>query len=415
MRTSRRVVITGIGVVSPVGIGKDAFWQSLITGISGVDYITAFDPSRYPCQVAAEVKNFRPANFMHERRARHAGRFSQFAVAAARLALQDSKLDLARELPERIALCVGTALNGAGDIYDKARVGWDRACFSGVPTLTAAEFGAHAAAGHISEELGLTGQAVTLASACSTGLDTVDWAVSQIRQGRADVVLGGSTEAPISEFCFSTLCAIGILAKFADPPLRASRPYDARRDGLVLGEGSAICVFEALDHALDRGAQIYCEVLGFGSSSAGVFFTNNQDATELALRRATLTALSAAGKTPGDVDYISAHGNSVRDYDLAETRAFRRVFAYGAYSIPISSIKSMIGHAMGAAASFQVAATSLALLHGLIPPTINYDTPDPECDLDYVPNDARHARIRTALVNAHGVGETHTVLALQKF
>jgi 3-oxoacyl-[acyl-carrier-protein] synthase II len=253
-----------------------------------------------------------------------------------------------------------------------------------------------------------------MASACSTGLDTVDWALAHIQQGRADIVLGGSTEAPIAEFCFATLCAIGILAKFDDPPLRASRPYDARRNGLVLGEGSAIYVLEELDHALDRGARIYCEVLGFGSASAGAFFTTDAESTELALHRAAIEALSAAGKTSGDIDCISSHGNSVRDYDLLETRAFHRIFQDAAYNIPITSIKSMIGHAMGAAASFQVAAACLSISEGVIPPTINYETPDPECDLDYVPNKARHARVRTALINAHGVGETHTVLVLGK-
>lgn len=414
MKDSRRVVITGLGIVSPIGIGKDAFWQNLIAGKSGVDFITSFDPSPYPCHVAAEVKDFDPSDFMRARRAKNAGRFSQFAIAAARLALQDANLDLALEPSERTALCIGTALNGSGDVYDRARVGWDRAASAGIPTLSAAEYAAHAPAGHISEELGIKGQAVTMASACSTGLDVVDWAVTHIQQGRANIVLAGGTEAPIFEFCFATLCAIGVLATFDDPPLRASRPYDARRAGLVLGEGSAIYVLEELCHAQDRGARIYSEVLGFGGASAGVFFTNDEQATELALHRAATTAISAAGKTLAAVDYISAHGNSMHDYDLLETRSFHRIFQDGVYNIPISSIKSMIGHAMGAAASFQVAATCLSLEQGVIPPTINYEVPDPECDLDYVPNEARHARIRTALINAHGVGETHAVLVLGK-
>jgi 3-oxoacyl-[acyl-carrier-protein] synthase II len=412
MKNSRRVVITGLGVVSPIGIGKEAFWESLIAGKSGVDYITAFDPSPYPCHVAAEVKDFKPTDFIRARRAKAAGRFSQFAVAAARLAVEDSKLDLASVSPERIGLCIGTALNGSGDVYEKARSGWGRAGFSGIPTLSAAEFAAHAPAGHISEELGTKGHAITLASACSTGLDTVNWAATHIQEGGADIVLGGSTEAPISEFCFATLCAIGLLAKFDDPPLRASRPYDARRDGLVLGEGSAIYVLEELDHALDRGAHIYSEVLGFGNASAGAFFTNNEVATENALYRAVNMAITSAGKTSGAIDYINAHGNSVPDYDRLETRGFHKAFRDTIYSIPVSSIKSMVGHAMGAAASFQVASTCLSIEHGIIPPTINYETPDPECDLDYVPNTARRARIRTALINAHGVGETHAVLVL---
>ncbi len=411
MKTSRRVVITGLGVVSPIGIGKDAFWQNLIAGKSGVDYITAFDPSPYPCTVAAEVKDFRPTDFMHERRTKHRGRFSQFAVAAAKLAVEDARVRLSAYPAEKVAVCVGTAMSGSGDIYETARVGFEKTGLTGIPMMSGIEFAAHAPVSHVSSELGIRGQAMTLASACSTGLDAIQWGWSQIQKQAADIVLAGSTEAPISEFCFATLCALGAISKFNDPALAASRPYDLRRDGLVLGEGSAICVMEDLDRALDRDAHVYAEVLGFGTGNEGGF-GNKMNASELALDEAIVTALRAAGRSPGSIDYINAHGNALPDYDLIETRAFHRAFGTLVYNVPISSIKSMIGHAMGAAGSFQVAATCLSVAHSMIPPTINYQTPDPECDLDYVPNNARVSRIRTALINAHAMGGTHSVLIL---
>jgi 3-oxoacyl-[acyl-carrier-protein] synthase II len=252
---------------------------------------------------------------------------------------------------------------------------------------------------------------MTLASACATGLDTIEWARTEIGSGRADVVIAGSTEAPISEFCFATLCALGALSKFDDPPLKASRPYDLRRDGLVLGEGACVFVVEDLEHAKDRGAPIYAEVLGFGSGNEGGFGAK-MNASELALRDAILGGLASAHETPDSIDYVNAHGNSLPEFDLIETRAIRETFGRAAYNVPISSIKSMIGHAMGAGAGFQVAATCLTILHGIIPPTINYEAPDPECDLDYVPNQARISRVRTALINAHAMGGTHSVLIL---
>jgi 3-oxoacyl-[acyl-carrier-protein] synthase II len=411
MKASRRVVITGLGVVSPIGIGKDAFWQNLIAGKSGIDYITAFDPSPYTCQVAGEVKDFNPTEFMHERRTRHRGRFSQFAVAAAKLALQDCGLDLAAEVSGRVLACIGTAMNGSGDIYETARVGFEQTGMSGIPLMSGVEFAAHAPVSHVSSELGIRGQGMTIASACSTGLDAIQWGRSRIQERDADVVFAGSTEAPISEFCFATLCALGALSKFNDPPLKASRPYDLKRDGLVLGEGAAICVLEEFERARDRGAHIYAEVLGFGSGNEGGF-GNRMNASELALHDAITIAIRDAGKLSHSIDYINAHGNSLPDYDLIETRAFRETFGTLAYNIPVSSIKSMIGHAMGAAASFQVVATCLTIEHSVIPPTINYEVPDPECDLDYVPNVSRVSRVRTALINAHAMGGTHSVLVV---
>jgi 3-oxoacyl-(acyl-carrier-protein) synthase len=280
-----------------------------------------------------------------------------------------------------------------------------------MPVMSSIEYPAHAPVSHVSTELGITGQAMTLASACATGLDVVQWGYSQIKDGYADIVFAGSTDAPISEVPFAGFCALKALSTSNDPPSRASRPYDLRRSGLVMGEGSAVCVVEELEHAVRRGATIYAEILGYGSGNEGGYRTR-VDSGELALANALEMALLRARLTPADIDYINSHGNALPDYDLIETVAFKRVFGKQAYNIPISSIKSMIGHAMGAASSFQVAAASLSLSHSIIPPTINLDTPDPECDLDYVPNQARACRVRRALINAHAMGGTHSVLIL---
>jgi len=252
---------------------------------------------------------------------------------------------------------------------------------------------------------------MTVGSACATGIDALEWASTRIAEGRADLALAGSTDAPISDFAFAAICALGVLTRFSSPPSKASRPYDLHRDGLVLGEGAAIFVLEDLHHAVGRGARIYAEILGFGSGNeAG--YGQKSDAAELALTDALSSAVNHAGLSNTDIDYICAHGNAVPDYDLVETRAFKVCFGRAAYNIPISSIKSMIGHAMGAASSFQIAAACLALQHSLVPPTINLDTPDPDCDLDYVPSRARAVRIRNVLVNTHAMGGTHSVLIL---
>ncbi len=406
---NRRVVITGLGVVAPNGIGKEAFWQNLIAGKSAVDWITAFDPTPFPCKIAAEVRNFDPTKFMHPRRTKHRGRFSQFAVAAAKLALEDSGLSLSHEAPYRVMACLGTSANGVGDVYEAARAGFDRSGVDGVPMTSGIEYPAHAPVSHVSADLGIRGQAMTLASACSTGLDAIQWGSSQIMEGHADLVFAGSTEAPISPLCFATFCALGALSQFEDPPSRASKPYDLHRDGLVMGEGSVVYVVEDMEHALARNATIYAEVLGFGSGNEGGYGARIESG-ELALADAINFSLARAGLDKDAIDYINSHGNSLPDYDLVETRAFKRAFGIKAYNIPVSSIKSMIGHAMGAASSFQIAAACLTLQRSVIPPTINLKTPDPECDLDYVPNRARVSRVRNILINAHAMGGTHSVL-----
>jgi 3-oxoacyl-[acyl-carrier-protein] synthase II len=411
MTLRRRVVVTGLGVLAPNGIGKDVFWASLVAGKSGIGPISLFDASPYPCRVAAEISNFRPQTFMLPARVKHRGRFSQLAVAAAKLAVQDARLDLKKVRAERVLIGMGTSMGGSGDVIEEARRGLEKAGYEGIPLVSALEFAPHAPVAHVSSELGLKGQALTLSSACTTGLDAVQWGATQIADGYADVALAGATDAPLAELAYASLSALGILTKYDGQPSKACRPYDLHRDGMVLGEGAALVVLEDRDAARARGAHVYAEVLGWGSGNEGGYGPRT-DTAERALAGAIESALGLAGLTPGDVDYINAHGNGLPDYDLVETRAFKEALGAHAYNIPISSIKSMIGHAMGAASAIQVVAACLTIQHGMIPPTINLDTPDPECDLDYVPLKARVGRVRRVLLNAHAMGGTHSVLIL---
>ncbi|HLC40610.1 MAG TPA: beta-ketoacyl-[acyl-carrier-protein] synthase family protein [Methylomirabilota bacterium] len=407
----RRVVITGLGVVAPNGIGKEEFWENLIGGKSAVDYITAFDPTPFPCKVAAEVKNFKPTDFVSSRSAKMMGRFSQFAVAAAKLAVADSDIGLNGGLAEETSVCFGNSVNGAGDIYEYTHLDFLSKGFQAIPSWTTDEYTPHAAASHVAIEFGIKGQVMTLSSACSTGVDVVQWGYDKIFSGQSKVVIAGSSEAPIFPYAFAGLCSRGVLTKWDGHPAQASRPYDLKRDGFVLGEGGGCVVLEDLEHALDRGAHIYAEVLGSASANESGHM-RKVDLNGTALCQAIDLAIHKAGLSREDIDYINAHGNAMPDYDVAETTAFKQVFGDRIYHIPVSSIKSMIGQSLAASPMFQVVSSSLAIHESIIPPTINYEYPDPHCDLDYVPNESRSSRIRNILINAHGMGGTHSVLIL---
>ena len=413
MRKSRRVVITGLGVVAPNGIGKQAFWDALVSGKSGIDYITAFDSTPYACDVAAEVRNFEPADFMTKRNARDLWRFSQFALASAQMAIDDAKLKITDRNREVTGACFGTCVSGVERVYDSFDV-VRRSGFSELNPLTSFQYATHAPVAHVAIELGIKGPVMTLASGCSTGLDVINWAFEQIQAGVVTAVVAGSTEAPLTPMVYATWAALGILAKpGGHRPERASRPYDLTRDGLVLGEGGGAVVVEDLEHATERGATIYAEVTGFGSASEALNLRKG-DLTGDGLARAIRQALTDARITPDSIDYINSHGNSLPENDLAETNAYKDVFAARAYSIPISSIKSMIGQPIAASGILQGISTALTVSCDIIPPTINYATPDPQCDLDYVPNHSRVARVNRALINAHAMGGTHSVLVIEK-
>lgn len=410
---NRRVVITGLGVVSPVGIGKEAFWEALKGGESGIIRITSFDPSGFPSQIAGEVKDFVPERYINPEHLNRMSRFSQFAVAAAKMAAEDAGLQLDQYDPYRVGVCFGTAIGGGGSLAEETYNDFLAKGVEGVKPWACLEYSTHAPTSYISIELGIKGSSTTIASACSSGLDVVNWGWHEIRSGKADIIIVGGCEAPLSPLNFSTLCAVGVLSTQNDRPEKASRPYDLYRDGLVLSEGAAALVLEELEHALAREANIYAEILGFATASEGVHL-RKCDLTGGILADAIEIALINAGLTKYEIDYINAHGNSMPDYDLSETNAFKRVFGKKAYNIPISSIKSMIGQSFGAGGATQVVSSCLTIQTSVIPPTINYEYPDPECDLDYVPNQARTARIKNVLMNAHSLGGMHSVLIIGK-
>jgi len=414
----RRVVITGLGVVAPNGVGKDAFWQSLIAGKSAVDRVTSFDATKYASQVAGEIRNFDATDYMPTRIAKSVGRFTHLAVAASVLAVHDSKLPgtLGDQHPP-VALCFGSSVNGVADIGEENH----RRFLSPEPVdlhpLGALEFTAHAATSHVAQLLEINGPATTIASACTTGLDVVAWGAAQIQSGRSDIAIVGASEAPLSEFLFAMFAATGFLSTWSGSPSKASRPYDLLRSGLVLAEGAGALVLEEYARAVDRHAQIYAEIAGHASVSDGGLRGTRSDVYRRGLESALGWACRNAQIAHADLDYICAHANGTVD-DAAETGAFKNVFQRSAYNIPISSIKSSIGHAMSAAALLQVAAAALSIRDQVLPPTLHLDTADPQCDLDYVPHFSRRARVRTALLHAHSLGGvvpgSHAVLILTK-
>jgi 3-oxoacyl-[acyl-carrier-protein] synthase II len=401
MRNGRRVVITGIGVVAPNGIGKEAYWNSLVGGKSGVDWITEFDTDPYPCKVAAKVRDFTPTDFVSSKKARHMGRFSQFAVAASRMAVEDSKLPLSPAETRQAVVCFGTS--GGAPIFEQAAVSFQLGGMKAIDPWTALEYPPHAPASYVSIELGITGPTFSVSSNCCTGLDALQAAALQVRSGRTKVVFTGSAEAPISPALFATFSALGVLSKRSDDPTKASRPYDLLRDGLVIGEGAAGFVLEELDHALDRGARIYAEIRGFGGASEAIDMRKG-DLTGKVMAKAISGAIQDSGLQPNDIDHVNAHGSSLPDFDVCDSNAFKEALGAHAYRIPISSIKSMIGQPFAAAGSLQVAAACMSVVNQRVPPTINHEVPDPRCDLDYVPNASRVARIKNVLVNGHGFG-----------
>jgi len=406
----RRVVITGLGIVAPNGIGKDEFWNNLVAGKSAVDFIKSFDVSPYPCKVAAEVRSFYPREFVSARSAKTAARFSQFALAATRLALTDSKLSIGPSLASETAICYGTSVSGSEVAEDASRAlyGQHR---TDVKPWAALEYPAHAASSYVAIEFGITGPAMSVSSNCCTGIDAIHTAASYIAEGKVKVAIAGGSDAPLFPLPFSAFCALGALSSRTDDPRKASRPYDLMRDGIVLGEGAATIVLEDLETALDRGAYIYAEVLGHAAASEAIGMRKG-DLEGAIMARTLAAAISDARLGPSDIDHINAHGSSLPDYDVCDTNGFKKALGKHAYSIPVTSIKSMIGQPVSAAGAFQIAAACLSIANQMVPPTINQEVPDPRCDLDYVPNRARNARIRNVLVNGHSFGGSCAALVV---
>lgn len=409
-----RPVITGLGIVSPIGIGIDSFWNSALAGRSGIVELTHFDAMRLPFdhRIGGAVLDFNANDWMGGMFGRMADRFSHFAVAAARMAYEDSGLCNANILPARIKAAFGSAIGGLVHIHERTFTAFLRG--DRVVPWMILEYPVHAATSHVTAQIQALGHNTSFSTACCAGLDAIGWAAEQIRGGTATAVIAGGTDAPLSEYAITAFHASGSLARWDGPPDKASRPFDLRRTGLVLAEGAAAVIVEDEESAIARGARIYAQIAGFGSASeGGELRTVEADGTKAA--DAMTLALHEAGLAPSDIDYVCAHGNSMVNYDAAETAAVKRAFGHHAWNVPISSIKSMCGHALGAAGPMQVVTAALVLRDGKIPPTINYEYADPACDLDYVPNVARRVRARNVLVHTHSIGGTHGAMVLGTF
>lgn len=409
----KRVVITGLGVVAPNGIGKESFWKANLEGRSGVDCLTAFDVSRFNTRIAAEVKDFNPVMYMPEVTASRVDRFVHFGLSSARLAIEDSRLQLDNVDRERAGVIIGSGLGGIlfheKQIVASMEKGAHRANPQGVPRVTP-----NAVAAHIAIQYGLLGPNMVISTACASGNHAIGDALDKIQDGKANVILAGGAEAPITPYTFGAFYSLRVLSRTSRPPREASRPFDGERDGFVIGEGSAVLVMEELEHALRRGAHIYSEIIGYGMTSGAYHMVMPKTDGEDAARTMKL-ALQNAGIGIEEVSYINAHGTSTKANDIAETKAIKAVFGKQAYRIPVSSTKSMIGHTIGAAGAIEAVASCLAIEHQILPPTINYEHPDPECDLDYVPNKPRAAKVDVVLSNSFGFGSVNASIVLRRF
>lgn len=408
-----RVVITGMGVITPIGNSVKDFWRANCEGKSGSGPITRFDATGFDTRFAAEIKDFDPLRYMSAKEVKRTARFCQIAIAASKEAIQDSGLELDKEDPYRIGVFVGSGIGGLDVIEEQHGIllskGPSRMSVFTIPMLIT-----NMAPGQISITFGLKGPNVSIATACASAAHAIGEAYYTIKTGEADVMITGGTEACITPTGVGGFCACKALSTRNDQPQKASRPFDRERDGFVMGEGAGILVLETLEHAKRRGANIYAELIGYGANGDAYHMTAPAPDGEAASRCMQL-ALDSARINPEDVDYINAHGTSTPLNDKIETMAIKKVFGDRAYKIPISSTKSMTGHLLGAAGAVELIACVLAIKNGIIPPTINYEYPDPECDLDYVPNTPRDSRVDVALSNSLGFGGHNATLIVRRF
>jgi len=408
-----RVVITGMGALTPLGLSVEETWEGLLAARSGIGRITRFDPSAYPTQIAGEVKGFEPQDYMDPRQARRMSRFSQFAVAATRMALEDAGLTIKETNTEEMGVLVGNAIGGLEDTMNTCRVMFTQGGMHISPfyiVMTPSNL----AAFQVAYTYGIKGYNSTIATACAAGAHAVGEAAEVIRRGKAKVMVTGGTEAALCELGLAVFCVGRAYSTRNDEPKRACRPFDRDRDGFVGSEGCGILILESLEHAQERGARIYAEVLGYGASS-DAYHLIAPDPEGAGAARAMHWALEDARLEPENVDYINAHGTGTSLGDVAETVAIKKVFGPYAYQVPISSTKSMIGHLMGAAGAVEAIVCALTIRDNLIHPTINYETPDPQCDLDYVPNQARQAEVKVTLSNSFGLGGQNACLVLGRY
>lgn len=408
-----RVVVTGLGMITPVGRTVAESWQSFVAGRSGAGPITRFDTTDFEVHIGCQVDGFDPAQHLDFKEVRRMARYTQFAMVAAKEALSDAGLEITPDLGPRTGVIVGSGIGGVEAFVDCVLTlehkGPRRVSPFAVPMLMG-----NGAAGQIAITYGAKGPNYGIVAACATGTNAAGEAAEVIRRGDADVMIAGGSEAPLVRMAYAALANMGALSKRNDDPQGASRPFEATRDGFVSGEGAGVLVLERLEHALARGARIYAELVGYGATADAFHITAPAEGGEGAARAMSL-ALTKAGVAACEVDYINAHGTSTPLNDAAETQAIKRVFGAHAYKVPISSTKSMVGHLMGAAGAVEAIVTVLTIWNGVIHPTINYSTPDPVCDLDYVPNRARTASVRVAISNSFGFGGHNACVAFRRY
>lgn len=411
-----RVVVTGLGAITPLALTAEDTWQGLLAGKSGVNYITQLTPevvARFPTHIAGEVKGFDPRQYMEFRDAKRMARFSQFAVATAGMTLKDAGFSIAGDNSDRCGVVLGCGMGGMQDSEMATKTIVEKGP-SHVSPFYVVTSPANMAAFWVSYVYGVKGHNMTLVTACAAGTQAIGEASEIIRRGAADVMLAGGMEAGLCELALAAFCSNRGYTVSNDPPQKASRPFDKNRDGFIGSEGCGIVLLESLEHARARGAHIYAELLGYGASN-DAYHLIAPDPDGAGAARAMMAALKSAGVKPNDIQYINAHATSTPLGDVAETKAVKRAFGDYAYKIPVNATKSMLGHMMGAAGAVEAIATVLTIRDNKIHPTINYETPDPECDLDCVPNVAREARVDIAMSNSFGLGGMNASIVLQRF
>jgi 3-oxoacyl-[acyl-carrier-protein] synthase II len=400
--SKRRVVVTGVGIVAPNGIGKDEFWEALIKGKSGIKKISLFDVSSFPSQIAGEIRNFDAFEYMDIKTVRRTGRFAHFAVASAKMATLDAKMKKEDFSNNRTGIYIGSVTGGT-DVYEREHISLLEKGIYRMSPFGSAAYCHNSAATEISIGLGYKGEVTTFSSGCTAGLEAIGTAYNDIKMGKVDIAITGGTDGSVTPLTLGSLCAARIVSTQNGEPTKASRPFDARRDGGIVSEGAGIVILEEMKHALERDAFIYGEIMGYSKNveASSLFeIDRNGDGFSREIKK----VFEQASLEPQDLDYICAHAPSDVIRDRAETLAIKKVFGDYAYRIPISSIKSMIGNPLASAGPMQLVASLMVMKDGIIPPTINYEFPDPECDLDYVPNEARKNNVDTVLINSYGFG-----------
>ncbi len=409
----RRVVITGIGVVAPNGIGAENFWHSLVHGRSGIKTISQFDVSSCPSKIAGEIRDFDPADYADSKSARRMDRFSQFGVACSKMAFSDANIEWRQIGQDSVGVAVGSAIGGLPHAEEQHSIFLEKGLKRVYPLFCTRLF-VGSCMNHICIELGIKGPCYAISTGCATGPDNIGLAFNMIRDGTIDIMLAGAVEAPLTPLTFSSFTLIGILSTRNEPPHQTPRPFDRQRDGIVLSEGGTVLILEELHHALNRGAKIYAEIVGFGTSHDAYHITEPAPDGKQA-ERAIRLALEDAHVSPEDVDYVCAHGSATVLNDKVETAILKRVFDTKKESVLVSALESMIGHPLGASGAMKIAASALALKHGIVPPTINHELPDPDCDLNYVPNKSVKKELNLVVSNSFSFGGKNSILILKRF